>query len=211
MSISAIIPAYNEGKTIGNVLRVVKSVPLINEIIVISDGSTDDTASIAKDYEAYVVELPSNIGKGGAIKAGLDVCNSEIILLLDADLIGLKMNHIYDLLVPVINNEFDMTVGIFKHGRAVTDLAQKIAPILSGQRALKKYILEEIPNIDLVRYGLEMALTKLVNNESYRVKEIYLQDITHLTKEEKMGLVHGFSSRMKMYWDIEKVMNKYVK
>lgn len=211
MSISAIIPAYNEGKTIGNVLRVVKSVPLINEIIVISDGSTDDTASIAKDYEAYVVELPSNIGKGGAIKAGLDVCNSEIILLLDADLIGLKMNHIYDLLVPVINNEFDMTVGIFKHGRAVTDLAQKIAPILSGQRALKKYILEEIPNIDLVRYGLEMALTKLVNNESYRVKEIYLQDITHLTKEEKMGLVHGFSSRMKMYWDIVKVMNKYVK
>lgn len=211
MSISAIIPAYNEGKTIGNVLRVVKSVPLINEIIVISDGSTDDTASIAKDYEAYVVELPSNIGKGGAIKAGLDVCNSEIILLLDADLIGLKMNHIYDLLVPVINNEFDMTVGIFKHGRAVTDLAQKIAPILSGQRALKKYILEEIPNIDLVRYGLEMALTKLVNNESYRVKEVYLQDITHLTKEEKMGLVHGFSSRMKMYWDIVKVMNKYVK
>lgn len=208
MCVSAIIPAYNEEKTIGGVLRIIKSVSLISEIIVISDGSTDGTAQIAKNYGAYVIELPENIGKGGAIKAGLDKCNFDTILLLDADLIGLKSSHIVDLLMPVIKDEADMTVGIFKKGRTLTDMAQKIAPNLSGQRALKKHILEEIHNIDLVRYGLEVALTRLVNSDSYRVKEIYLQDITHLTKEEKMGLVHGFSSRMKMYWDIVKVLNK---
>lgn len=211
MSVSAIIPAYNEGKTIGNVLRTVKSVPLINDIIVVSDGSTDDTAAIARNYGAYVVELQENIGKGGAIKAGLEVCNSDIILLLDADLIGLNTSHIYDLLASVINGEEDMTVGLFKKGRVATDIAQKIAPNLSGQRALKKQILEEVPDIDLVRYGIEVALTKHVSSKDYRVKEIYLQDITHLTKEEKMGLLHGFSSRMKMYWDIVKVLNKSVK
>ena len=208
MCVSAIIPAYNEEKTIGGVLRTIKSVSLITEIIVISDGSTDGTAQIARNYGAHVIELSENIGKGGAIKAGLDRCSFDILLLLDADLIGLKSSHIVDLLMPVIKDEADMTVGIFKKGRAFTDIAQKIAPNLSGQRALKKYILEEIHNIDLIRYGLEVALTKLVNNDSYRVKEIYLQDITHLTKEEKMGLVHGFSSRMKMYWDIVKVLNK---
>jgi glycosyltransferase involved in cell wall biosynthesis len=211
VSVSAIIPAYNEGKTIGNVLRIVKSISLINDIIVVSDGSIDETAEIARDYGARVIELRENIGKGGAIKAGLNVCSSDIVLLLDADLIGLKIKHVLDLIIPVINDEADMTVGIFKNGRAVTDIAQKIAPNLSGQRAIKKYILEEIPDIDLVRYGIEVALTKHVNNDQYRVKEIFLQDITHLTKEEKMGLLHGFSSRMKMYWDIVKVLNKSVK
>lgn len=211
MSVSAIIPAYNEEKTIGNVLRIVKSISLINDIIVVSDGSTDDTANIARNYGVNVIELQENVGKGGAIKAGLEVCNSDIILLLDADLIGLNTSHVFDLLIPVINGEEDMTVGLFKKGRVVTDIAQKIAPNLSGQRVLKKYILEELPDIDLVRYGIEVALTKYVSNKDYRVKEIYLQDITHLTKEEKMGLLHGFSSRMKMYWDIVKVLNKSVK
>ncbi len=211
MSVSVIIPAYNEEKTIGNVLRSVKSIPLVDEIIVVNDSSTDDTSLIAKNYGVCVIDMPENIGKGGAISAGLKICSSEIILLLDADLIGLKMNHIYDLLIPVINDDFDMTVGIFKHGRTVTDFAQKIAPRLSGQRALKKLMLEEIDDIDLIGYGLEASLTKLVKNKSYKVKEVYLKDLTHLTKEEKMGVMSGFSSRMKMYWDIMKVMKKNIK
>mgnify|MGYP001415364370 FL=1 len=67
MCVSAIIPAYNEEKTIGGVLRTIKSVSLITEIIVISDGSTDGTAQIARNYGAHVIELSENIGKGGEI------------------------------------------------------------------------------------------------------------------------------------------------
>ncbi len=211
MSVTAIIPAYNESKTIGDVLRVAKSVPLIDEILVISDGSTDDTAYIARNYGIHVIELFENSGKSEAIKTGLLASSFDTILLLDADLMGLKADHIYDLLTPVINNEYDMTVGIFKSGRKVTDLAQKIAPNLSGQRALKKSLLEKIKEIDLTSYGLEVALTKLTDNNSYRVEEIYLHDVTHLTKEEKMGVLHGFSSRMKMYWDIVKIIKKDIR
>ncbi len=211
MSVTAIIPAYNESKTIGDVLRVAKSVPLIDEILVISDGSTDDTAYIARNYGIHVIELFENSGKSEAIKTGLLASSFDTILLLDADLMGLKADHIYDLLTPVINNEYDMSVGIFKSGRKVTDLAQKIAPNLSGQRALKKSLLEKIKEIDLTSYGLEVALTKLTDNNSYRVEEIYLHDVTHLTKEEKMGVLHGFSSRMKMYWDIVKIIKKDIR
>ena len=211
MTVSAIIPAYNESKTIGNILRVVKSVPLINEIIVVSDGSADDTAEIARNYGVHVIELIENLGKSGAVKAGLIECAYEIVILLDADLIGLKTDHIYNLLLPVLNDECDMTVGIFKHGRKATDLAQKIAPKLSGQRALKKNILEKIQDIELTSYGFEIALTKLVNTDTYNVKEVYLHDVTHLTKEEKLGVLHGFSLRMKMYWDIVKIINKDIK
>ena len=122
-------------KTIGDVLKVVCGMDLINQVIVVSDGSWDNTANIAKKHGAKVIELKENIGKGGAIKVGVEECDSEIILLLDADLIGLRKEHILSLLIPVINQQVDMTVGVFKHGRVITDIAQKIAPHLSGQRA----------------------------------------------------------------------------
>ncbi|MDD2481168.1 MAG: glycosyltransferase family 2 protein, partial [Lutispora sp.] len=133
------------------------------------------------------------------------------ILLLDADLIGLKKSHLYDLIYPVVLNQADMTVGIFKKGRAITDIAQKIAPNLSGQRVVKKSILDQIEDLDYVRYGIEVALTIHVNKYSYNVKEVYLDEITHLTKEEKLGFTHGFLSRLKMYKDILKVLGKSVK
>ncbi|MCQ1527959.1 glycosyltransferase family 2 protein [Lutispora saccharofermentans] len=211
MSVAAIIPAYNEEKTIGDVLDIVCDVPIIDEVIVISDGSSDGTVNLAKSYGVKVIELKDNIGKGGAIKAGLKECKSENVLLLDADLIGLKREHLHDLIYPVILNKADMTVGIFKHGRAVTDIAQKIAPNLSGQRVIKKYIIDEIEDLDFVRYGIEVALTIHTNKNSYRVEEIDLEDITHLTKEEKLGFIPGFTSRLKMYKDILKVLGKSVK
>ncbi|NLM44654.1 MAG: glycosyltransferase family 2 protein [Clostridiales bacterium] len=210
MAVAAIIPAYNEEKTIGDVLKVVCGMDLINQVIVVSDGSWDNTANIAKKHGAKVIELKENIGKGGAIKVGVEECDSEIILLLDADLIGLRKEHILSLLIPVINQQVDMTVGVFKHGRVITDIAQKIAPHLSGQRALRRYIIEELEDMDIARYGIEVSLTIHVNRKTYKTLEVYLEDITHLTKEEKLGVINGFSSRLKMYKDIIKVLSKSV-
>jgi hypothetical protein len=107
----------------------------------------------------------------------------------------------------VINEDTEMTIGIFKNGRIVTDLAQKVTPYLSGQRAVKKSILDSIPNIDITRYGVEVALTKYVEKNQIRTKEVYLEDMTHLTKEEKLGVVKGVQARIKMYWDILKMLS----
>ncbi len=206
MCVSAVIPAYNEEQTIGNVLKCLKDVAEISQIIVVSDGSTDDTANVAKSLDVEVIELVDNIGKGGAVKAGASTCINEIVLFLDADLIGLTSKHVSDLVKPVIKNETDMTIGIFKNGRIVTDLAQKVTPFLSGQRAIKKNIFEKIPNVDISRYGIEVALTRYIDKNSIRVKEVYLEDMTHVTKEEKLGLVKGVHARLKMYWDIVKIL-----
>ena len=142
MNVTAVIPAYNEEQTIAGVVKCVKSIEKIQKVIVVSDGSTDRTAEIARDCGADVIELNENVGKGGAIKAGINECGTEIILFLDADLIGLTEKHVLDLIEPVINDKADMSVGIFKKGRIVTDLAQKVTPYLSGQRAIKKSIIE---------------------------------------------------------------------
>ncbi|NLJ55550.1 MAG: glycosyltransferase, partial [Firmicutes bacterium] len=63
MEAIAIIPAYNEEKTIGQVLAPLKKVDLIKKIIVVSDGSTDDTVIVARSYGVEVVELTENRGK----------------------------------------------------------------------------------------------------------------------------------------------------
>jgi len=204
MEIAAIIPAYNEERTIAQVVNVVKKHHLIDTTIVVSDGSTDETANVAREQEVKVIELEDNIGKGGAMKVGVDSTKAELILFLDADLVGLTEKHINSLLRPLIEEDVDMTIGLFAKGRVATDLAQKIAPFLSGQRGVKRKILQDISNLDMTRFGVEVALTQYVKENEVQIKEVVLEDLTHVMKEEKLGFLKGFTARMKMYWEVLK-------
>ena len=202
MNVIAVIPAFNEEKTIGDVLAVLKKVHLLQRIIVVSDGSTDHTANVARDYGVDLVELIENRGKGGAIMAGLDNVKADVVLFLDADLLGLTPEHVTDLLEPVLSGEADMSIGLFEKGRIVTDLAQKMAPQLSGQRALKLSLLEQISDLDITRFGVEVALHHYIESSNITVKEVILRDMSHVMKEEKLGVWKGMAARMKMYWEI---------
>ncbi len=204
MPVSTIIPAFNEERTIGEIVRTLKKVDIIEEIIVVSDGSWDKTAAIAKEYGAMVIELPENMGKGAALKKGLEACNNDIVLFLDADLIGLREIHIRKLLEPVMKNQCDMAIGIFDRGRISTDLAQMIAPQLSGQRGVRKSVINNLKDMEITGYGIEVALTKYAKKEKIRVMEVKLSNLTHVTKEEKYGVKDGFNKRLKMYWQIYK-------
>ncbi|TYQ13036.1 UNVERIFIED_CONTAM: Glycosyltransferases involved in cell wall biogenesis [Acetivibrio alkalicellulosi] len=204
MIVSAIIPAYNEESTIGNVISTLRRIPVIGEIIVVSDGSTDNTSDVARNLGAKVIEFHENRGKGAAIKTALDVCKGSSILFLDADLIGLKKEHVYMLIMPVIDNKADMTVGVFTSGRLYTNLSHKVSPGLSGQRAIKKHILDSMENVDLTGFGIEMALNQHAKEMNLRVEEIELEGMTHVMKEEKFGVFRGVGRRMKMYWQIVK-------
>ena len=209
MKAAALIPAYNEENTISGVIEALLSSDLIDEIIVISDGSVDGTVDNAIQFDGIkVVELLENRGKGGAVKAGLDRCSNDIILILDADLIGLTLKHIEALLKPVLMNDAEMSVGVFEKGRAATDLAQKMAPFLSGQRALKRELLENISDLDLSRFGIEVALHQYVEENEINTVLVQLPDLSHVMKEEKLGVLKGVSARARMYWEIIKYMVK---
>ena len=206
MEVIAIIPAYNEEKTIGSVLSVLKEASLIKQIIVVSDGSTDNTVEVAKSYDVHVVELRENRGKGGALQAGLDNTKADIVLFMDADLLGLTTQHVDRLVMPVLSDEADMTIGIFEKGRIATDFAQKMAPKLSGQRAIKFSVLEQISDLDVARFGVEIALNRYMESSNIRVKAVVLPDMSHVMKEEKLGVIKGVAARMKMYWEIIKYL-----
>lgn len=203
-----LIPAYNEGKRLSSVIEVVKSSSLVDEIIVIDDGSEDDTFLVAKSHDVTVLRLNHNCGKTYAIFYGVENSQSDIVLMLDADLINLKASDIDSLLLPVLNDEADMTIGIFSQGRFATDLAQKISPFLSGQRAAKRWIFERIiesnKDINTLGYAIEIILTEYVKRLGLRVLNVELSSVSHVMKEEKLGLIKGTKHRMRMYKEIIK-------
>lgn len=202
MKVAALVPAYNEEATLKNVLKTLKRVKKINQIIVISDGSTDKTTEVATECNVEVIDLLYNRGKGGAIKVGLEFTDAEVLVLLDADLIGLTPKHVLQLIDPVLQGEVAMSIGIFEQGRMATDLAQKMTPFLSGQRALKRELIDNVSELDLSRFGVEVALHNYIEENSIIYREVKLPDLSHVMKEEKMGLFKGIVARMKMYWDI---------
>ena len=202
MPVTAIIPAYNEERHLSGVIAPLIEIDEISQIIVVSDGSFDNTVQVASAWDVDVIELPDNIGKGGAMAAGLHVAKEDIILFLDADLIGLTRLHIYDLIIPIFEDEADMTVGVFERGRITTDMAQVVAPFLSGQRCMRRKWLTSINEWADAGFGVEAALTIYAHQNELRVKQVYLSEMSHVMKEEKYGIVRGFAYRMKMYWEI---------
>jgi len=208
VKVATILPAYNEEKRIGKVLEAVRAVRTIDEIIVVSDGSTDRTVEVAKTFEGVtVISLPKNVGKGGAMAAGLRHTDADIILFLDADLIGLQPHHVEALIEPVMNG-CEMSIGVFRKGKFWTDTAHKIAPFISGQRALRRYLLDQIPWLEECRMGAEVTINQTAKSKNVRVKRVPLIGVSHPPKEKKFGLVKGTAARAKMYAEMGKA---YVK
>jgi len=203
-NIVCIIPAFNEDVTVGEIAGIVATHPLITHTLVVDDGSVDKTSARAAEIDGVeVLTLEKNSGKGAAMRAGLDITSEPVVLFLDADLTNLKHNHISDLLQPVLDDEADMTVGLFRGGRLHTDLAHIVTPSLSGQRAVNRKILDGL-DMDSVGFGVERALTELWEKGEIRVTDVILKGMSHRTKEEKRGWFEGVKQRMGMYIDILK-------
>jgi glycosyltransferase involved in cell wall biosynthesis len=130
--IAVLIPAYNEEERIGAVLDVVTQIPIIDEIIVVNDGSRDNTAKVVRGYSVTLINCRRNKGKAAALKSGIKSVNAHILITLDSDLVSFRKEHFLNLLAPIISDKLDMAVGIFVEGRNSTDRAHRIAPELSG-------------------------------------------------------------------------------
>jgi len=208
-AITAIIPAYNEATRIHNVLEVIRESSLIDEVLVVDDGSADNTAEIAEAMGIRVVRLPENRGKGTAMRAGAFAAGGDLLLFLDADLRGLTPAQVDALAAPVRSDRVDMAIGIFRGGRASTDLAQAISPNISGQRCLYRDFFLSAPLIDGSRSGVEIALTIHARANKLAIEVVPLDGATHVMKEEKMGLLRGAIARYKMYGDILITLARY--
>lgn len=110
--ILVIVPAYNEEKNIAAVIRKIKKFPGI-DVVVVNDGSYDSTSAIAKAERACVIDLPFNLGIGGAVQTGYLYAlrnGYDFAVQIDAD--GQhNPKEIYKLIEPLIDGQADMVVG----------------------------------------------------------------------------------------------------
>lgn len=139
------------------------------------------------------------------MQTGIESTDADIIAFIDADLIGLKPEHIENLIKPLINGpDLMMTVGKFSGGRVSTDLAQAIVPFISGQRVFRRKFLNGLPNLADAGFGVEVAITQHAKRSGFKVKEVLISEVSQVMKEEKLGVIQGFKARLKMYSDIAK-------
>ncbi|MDW8051559.1 MAG: glycosyltransferase family 2 protein [Armatimonadota bacterium] len=221
MKVAAIVPAYNEAERIERVLQVLIQCPQLHEIVVVNDGSLDNTAEVVQRFAhtqvapdqppVRLVNLPCNRGKGGAMFAGATATDADVVVFFDADLIGLRPEHVERILKPVLGGEVAMCIGVFRGGRFSTDLAQILVPYISGQRALLRHLFIEIPGIERTRSGVEIALTLHFRRQRYPVAMVVVEGITHTMKEEKLGWVRGVLARAKMYAEIASAFLRYAR
>jgi glycosyltransferase involved in cell wall biosynthesis len=196
-----LIPALDEARTIARVVEVALAAG-VGPVLVIDDGSSDGTAAAAAAAGAEVLRLEPNRGKGGALAAGAKARTERVAVLLDADLTGLRPEHVQALLAPVVDGRADMTRGVFVGGRLRTNLAQRLMPVLNGQRALPRALLLEVEGIAESRYGVEVAIAEHASRRGWRTLDVDLRGVSQVMKEEKRGPWRGFLIRLGMYADI---------
>ena len=208
--IGVVIPAWNEEKDISLVLNTVGPVNWLSQIVVIDDGSIDNTLIVAQEcaskYPNMFVELlPENKGKGAALLTGVQALDAEIevAIFLDADLYGFNAEHLAKLRDPIVSQRCDMTVAGFRKGRWRTDLSQRFTPNLSGQRCLPRKAAEQaLLQFANSGYGVEIGLTFYGRRNKWRVEYVIWEGTSHDMKESKLGLWKGLKIRQMMYRQI---------
>lgn len=211
LSVSVIIPAFNEEDRVGETVRAAALIPHVGEVIVVDDGSTDRTSEEAAGAGARVSRLPSNRGKGGALTHGMNLASGDVLLLLDADL-GASARQAENLLLPVLAGNCDLAIAIFprRRGRAGFGLARGLArwgiqactglqmvEPLSGQRALKREVWEQIRQLD-ERFGVEVGFTIDAARLGFRITEVPAEMDHAATGRDLAGFLH----RGRQLWDI---------
>jgi len=196
--ISAIIPAFNEEKTIGQIVSLCKKSQLVQQIIVVDDGSTDQTSQIAEKSGAKVIKLSKNQGKGQALEKGIQKSKGEILLFLDADLLNLKKGHLFELAKPVLSGEFDLNLGVIDHGPFLNWFMKYFSAPLAGVRIFKKELWFLLPAKYKKGYLVDAALVFFAKKAKFKVSTLILKGVGHLQKEKKYGFLKGFSRRLLM-------------
>lgn len=217
MTITVVIPAYNEEERIVDTLRAVKGLNQIDDIIVVNDGSHDHTADRVKAEGVTLIDLPGNQGKGGAMNAALPYINSDIVVFLDADL-GKSAAEAEKLIEVVRADLCDLAIAAFPPARRkggfglvkgtaswAINRAGKMeatAP-LSGQRAMNRRALAMLSPFD-EDYGVELGMTIRALAKGLRVMEVP----TTMSHKETGRDLKGFLHRGKQFLDVIRVLNK---
>jgi len=201
--VSILIPAFNEENKIYSTVSSAFRICGVDQVIVIDDGSQDETSQVALSAGAQVKRVFPNQGKGNALNAGAELVTGNIVVLLDGDL-GSSAHEAIKLIDPVINGETDMTVakitaskgsggfglvkGLARNGvRFLT--GEEMNCVLSGQRAMSKRVFDDLLPFS-EGFGVEVGMTVKALKKGYRILEVPVSMSHNETGKDFRGFLH---------------------
>jgi len=200
--VSVIIPVYNEGKTIADLVAKIKSRYPDFEIIVIDDGSSDNTADAAQKAGARVYSHPYNIGNGAAVKSGIRVAAGDIFVFLDGD--GqhdpediaelLRYFPQYDMVVGARSMGDQASLGRALGNKAYNWFASYVAKfpikdLTSGFRAVKSNIAKSFVYLLPNTYSYPATITLCVLRGGMSVKYVPIKMRKRKTGKSNIKLI----------------------
>jgi len=200
--VAAIVAAYNEEKTISDVVRTLVASKRFADIVVISDGSTDKTAALARSAGATTVrELSIKNGKGAALMHGVKLTNAPCLFFCDADLYGFETKHVNAVIDPVLEEKLTMCVGLRDRGSFLMWLTSHL-PLIGGERTLRRTVFEGVPDTFLSGFMVEIALNYFCRSRGLAYGSKEMPGVHIRTKFQKVGFVRGLKEYCKMWIQI---------
>ena len=205
--VSCLIPAYNEGANIGRVLEVAQKLSFLDEIIVLDDGSSDNTAEVVRQYQRKnsalkLLTSPANCGKTMTIQRGVGACRGDVVVLLDADLINLTPPNVFKLVSAIKDETCDLAILERAGDRRAIWGWTNCARFFGGERAFRK---QDFLQMELPAQGgflLEIIMNLHFIRRRKRIRTIFCENLFTLHDYRKKGLRQGFLHYWKMSAEI---------
>ena len=217
--VSVILPARNEAATIGDLVLKIKDLYPGFEVIVINDGSTDNTAEAAKNAGADVYSHPYNIGNGAAIKSGIRVASGDILVFMDgdgqhdpSDIAGfLKYMPDYDMVVGARSIKGQASVGRAVGNKVYNWLASYVAKfyiqdLTSGFRAVKSKVAKSFLHLIPNTYSYPTTLTLSVLRSGWSLKYVPIKIRARSTGKSNIKI---FKDGVRFFMIITKICTLY--
>lgn len=205
--ISCVICAYNEAPRIAAVLRAAADHPLLHEVIVVDDGSTDDTAEVVRQFpQVRLVPCAENRGKSFAMATGVAAAEGELLMLLDADLSGLTADNISALAAPVLAGEAAVSISLRRNSLPIFHAIG--LDFVSGERVVRKELLGEVLEEirGLPRFGVEVYMNRRIIAQQLTIAVVRWPQVSQSRKTEKLGYWKGIRAEWRMIADLLNVV-----
>jgi len=206
--ISCIVCAYNEEERIGAILEAVDRHPALLEVIVVNDGSTDATAALLARYpQIKLISYSPNRGKTYALSRGIALARGEYLMMLDADLAGVRAADIQALADPVLDGWAQASISLRANSLALYRAVgldfvsgERVIPTRLGREAIAE--MQRLP-----RWGGEAFLNELITRDRLSIAVVDWPGVFNIRKFHKVGRWRGMAEELKMTFDALKVLS----